>query len=116
PPTFKNGVLTRGYYTFGDGFPTNDLGQTLYLVDLSYALSLLTFAMTPTNVTFTNGSWNGPVRVLTPGSDFRLFATDSGNQVSSASDAFEVSLIDDIAVQIAPSADPTPVGESLAYS
>jgi uncharacterized repeat protein (TIGR01451 family) len=116
PPTFKYGTIGHGFYQSGDQFPTFDLSTSFYFVDLSYALSLFSFSMTPTNIAFTNGGWNGPIRVLAPGTNFKLFATDTNTQVSSASDPFDVLLIDDIGLQITPSANPTPTNENLVYS
>jgi uncharacterized repeat protein (TIGR01451 family) len=116
PATFKNGTVGHGLYAPGDAFPTIDLGSSAYLVDMSYVLSLVTFSMTPTNATFTNGNWGGSVRILTPGTNFHVFATDTNAQVSSASGVFDVLLVDDIALQISPSASPTPTAETLIYS
>jgi len=116
PPTFADGTVGNAYYQADDAFPTIDLGNSLYCVDLSYTLSLFAFAMTPTNINFVNGAWSEPVTVLAPGDDFRLFATDPNTQVSSASNPFDVLLVDDLALAITPSANPTPNNESLVYS
>jgi len=114
PPVFEHGAVGNGYYTDGDGFPTFDLGNSLYLVDLAYTLNLFTFSMTPTNATFTNGMWGGSVRLFTPGEGVQLFATT--NLVSSASDPFDVLLADDLALTVTPSANPVPTNENLVYS
>lgn len=116
PPVFEFGTIGNGYYADGDAFPIFDLGSSLYMVDLAYTLNLFTFSMSPTNATFTNGAWGGTARVLTPGAGVQLFASTANNLISSASDPFDVLLADDLAVAVAPSANPVAVGENLVYS
>src|SRR6185369_7642788 len=110
PTTFKHGTLGSGYFTSGDGFPTANLGSSLYLVDLRYSLAIGTAVpVTPTNsAAFVNGSWNGSVRVLSPARSMQLGA-NGANQISGLSAPFDVVLSDDIAVAINGSAYPTPV-------
>jgi uncharacterized repeat protein (TIGR01451 family) len=115
PPTFPHGVTTSGYYQPGDAFPSTDLGNGLYMVDLVYALSLFPVSMTPSIIAFTNGFWSGPLRVLVPGEDLRIFASDANGQISSASNPFDVLLTDDLGLRITPSANPTPTNESLTF-
>jgi uncharacterized repeat protein (TIGR01451 family) len=115
PAAFAHGVTTNAYFQSGDLFPDIDLGNSLYMVDFSYSLSLFPFSMSPTNVALTNGVWSGPVRALVPGESLRIFASDPNTPVSSGSNPFDVSLSDDLALQITPSANPTPTNESLTF-
>ena len=113
PTTFAHGVTGNGYYHSDDLFPDTDLGNSLYMVDLSYSLSLYPFLMSPTNIVVTNGLWSGPLRVLVPGENLRIFASDTNAGVSSGSNPFNVPITDDLGLQITPSANPTPTNESL---
>ncbi len=116
PATFKHGTIGTAYYNFGDLFPTTDLGNSLYLVDLNYALSLFSFSITPTNVTMTNGLWSGDLRVLTPGTNIQITASDVSNVVNTLSNPFDVLAVDDLELTVLPSVNPVPAAENLILS
>lgn len=116
PAMFRDGTVGHGYYSFDDAYPITDLGSSLYLVDLSYVLSLDAFPMTPTNVALTNGVWSGPVRVLAPGNQLQLFVNETNSQISAASNPFDVLPTEDLDLRITPAANPAPASENLVYS
>jgi Immunoglobulin domain len=100
---FANGTINQSYETAGDAFPTFADNVRWWFVDLRYSVG--TLGALPVNpavsAAFSNGVWNGSLKVLTTAAVAILHA-DDGNGHVGASSPFSVLLATPPIIQVQP--------------
>lgn len=92
PTSFDHGSIGETYYSFGDAFPLNPLGQVNWMMDLRYTIGppSIPVSIAPTTIgPFTNGLWSGYVSVRQPAAGMHLEVDDGQGRVGS-SNPFDV--------------------------
>ena len=110
---FPDGLISQGYSSTGDAFPSGVDSAQWYLVDLRYSRAA---TIAPTNSgSFVNGVWTGNMTVGELGTNFMLLANDGIGHLG-YSTSFGVYQTNDMAVTLGISPTPPLVKTNLIYT
>lgn len=102
--SFDHGSIGESFYTFGDAFPINNLGQSYWMSDLRYSIGppSIPVAISPPSIgPFTNGIWSGYVSVLQSAASMHLEVDDGQGRIGLSNPFDAMAAIDaNLAVRI----------------